>query len=100
MRSASSPRAVSMITGSSRARADPAAELEAVRSGQHDVEHDEVGRLALDERAGVVAVVRLERRVPLALEVAHDDLAHDRLVVDDEDGGHGPHGACGVITHG
>ena len=86
--------------GQLRARADPPAELQAVRSGQHDVEHHEVGRLALDERTGVVAVVRLERRVALALEVAHDDLAHDRLVVDDEDGGHGPHGACAVITHG
>src|SRR5207237_8128713 len=30
----------------------------------------------------------LERPVALPLEVADDPLAHDRLVVDDEDGGH------------
>ena len=86
--------------GQLRVRADPPAELQAVRARQHDVEDDEVRRLALDDRPRVVAVVGLERRVPLALEVALDDLAHDWLVVDDEDGGHGAHGACGVVTHG
>ena len=50
--------------------------------------------------AGVVAVAGLERRVPLALEVADDDLADDRLVVDDENGGHGLDSACFLITTG
>ena len=81
-----------------RAGADPAAELEPVRSREHHVEHDEVGRLLLEQLARAVAVVGLERRVALALEVAHDDLAHDRLVVDDEDGGHGAHCGDGSIT--
>ena len=47
---------------------------------------------SISSRAAV-AVAGLERRVALALEVADDDLAHDRLVVDDEDGGHAAH--CG-----
>ena len=39
----------------------------------------------------VVAVGGLERLEPVALEVADDDVADDRLVVDDEDGGHRRH---------
>ena len=58
------------------------------------------GRLALEQRARVVAVACLERRVPLALEVADDDLADDRLVVDDENGGHALDRACFRITPG
>jgi hypothetical protein len=42
----------------------------------------------LDEFARSVTVPRFQRRVALALQVAHDDLAHDRLVVDDENGCH------------
>ena len=74
--------------GQVRARPDPAAEREPVGAGQHHVEHDEVRRIALEQLARAVAVRRLERPVALALEVADDDLAHDRLVVDDEDGRH------------
>ena len=36
----------------------------------------------------VVAVARLQRPVTLLLEVADDDVANDRLVVDDENGAH------------
>jgi hypothetical protein len=35
-----------------------------------------------------VSVVGFECRVALAFEVADDDVTHDRLVVDDEDGCH------------
>jgi hypothetical protein len=49
---------------------------------------DEVRPLALDQPSCGVAVTGLERAVAVALEVADDDLADDRLVVDDEDGGH------------
>ena len=42
----------------------------------------------------------LERPVPLALEVADDDLAHDRLVVDDEDGCHGRNCAQPIVAPG
>ena len=71
------------------ARADPAAELEPVRARKHHVEDDEVGRVALEQLARAVAVGGLERPVALPLEVADDDLADRRLVVDDENGGHG-----------
>ena len=47
-----------------RAGADPPAQLEAVRSGQHQVEHDEVGPLGLDQLARAVAVGRLQGAVP------------------------------------
>ena len=57
--------------------------------GKHEVEHDEARRVALEQLA------RAERRPPassvsvaLAPQVADDDLADDRLVVDDEDGAH------------
>ena len=44
-----------------------------------------------------VAVARLERAIPLALEIANDDLANDRLVVDDENRGHTPIVPYGVF---
>jgi hypothetical protein len=49
-----------------------------------------------DQRASEVAVTGLERAVALALEVANDDLANDRLVVDDENRGHTSIVAYGV----
>ena len=73
-----------MITGRSprerihRHRAQP------VGAGQHHVEHDEVGWTAFDQLARRVAVAGLERVEAVALEVASDDVAHDRLVVDDQ----------------
>ena len=48
-------------------------------------EHHQAGKLALEQLAGAVAAVGLERAVAVALEIADDDLPHDRLVVDDED---------------
>ena len=42
MRSTSSPRAVSMMTGTLRLLAEAAQDLEAVDAGEHDVEHDQV----------------------------------------------------------
>ena len=71
-----------------RPGADPPAQLEAVRSGKHQVEHDEVGPLGLDQLARAVAVGRLQGAVPVALQVRDDDLADRRLVVDDENSGH------------
>ena len=86
MRSASSPRAVSRMTGSSERAPDPAAELEPVDAGEHDVEDHEAGALALDELAGRVAVAGLERAEAVPLEIAEHHLADDGLVVDDENG--------------
>ena len=42
MRSTSSPRAVSIITGTLLLRAQAAQNLEAVEAGQHDIEHHQV----------------------------------------------------------
>ena len=88
MRSASSPRAVSMITGSSdvdriqRQSSSPSVPgsitSSTTRSGRRSSEHVACG----------FAVTCLERAVPLALEIADDDLAHDGLIVDDEHGLH------------
>ena len=83
-----------------RARSDPAAQVEAVRPGKHHVEDDEIEPLSLDEPTCIVTVARLECRVPLALEVANDDVTHDRLVVNDENGGHALDGAFRLLTHG
>ena len=74
--------------GELRAPPDPAAELEPVRAGKHEVEDDERRARAFQELAGAVSVGGLERAVALPLEVAAHDLADDRLVVDDENGGH------------
>ena len=52
------------------AAADPATELEAVGAREHDVEDDEIRRLLLEQPAGRVAIVRLERVESLTLEVA------------------------------
>ena len=83
-RSSSSPRAVSMITGTGRALAQPPTHLEAVDARQHEVEHHEIGpaRLRVLERDEPVAD-RVDDDA-LALEVAHDDLAHGRVVFDDQ----------------
>src|SRR3954453_204669 len=74
--------------GKRRAASNPAAELEAVDSREHHVQHDQVYGLLLQHRSRRRAVVGLERRMPFPLQVAHDHFADDRLVVDYEDGGH------------
>ena len=55
-RSASSPRAVSMITGTGRKGPETAADLEPVHAWQHEVEHDEVGRVGERPFEGDAAV--------------------------------------------
>ncbi len=58
MRSDSSALAVSMMIGMAAVvgvRADRAAQLQAVESRQHQVEHDQVGRLAFDLRHHLAA---------------------------------------------
>jgi hypothetical protein len=72
-----------------RARTDPPAQLEAVCPRKHEIEDDEVGRLALDQLAGAISVRGLERREAVALEVPDHDLADRRLVVDNENLRHG-----------
>ena len=68
--------------------------------GEHHVEHDEVGPVALEELARAVAVVRLERLVARPFEIAHDHLAHDRLVVDHQNRCHPRIVARSLVTRG
>ena len=84
MRSASSRAGREHDHGQLGALADPAADGEAVGAGQHQVEDDQVRTLVLDERDRRVAVPGLERAVALAAQVLDDDLADDRLVIDDK----------------
>ena len=60
----------------------------AVRARKHHVEDDEIRAVALEQLTGTVAVCGFECLVALPIEVADDDLADRRLVVDDENGGH------------
>ena len=55
-------------------------------------------RLLLSKQlVGAVSVFCDERAVAVALEVADDDVAHDGVVVDDEDGCHSAH--CASVGH-
>ena len=54
--------------------------------GQHHVEHDEMRRLALDERGHLAAVAGRDDAEAVAGEVLPDDVPDGGLVVDDEHG--------------
>ena len=91
MRSASSPRAVSMITGRSpRERIQRQSERPSV-PGSMTSSTTSSGSRGCDQRSRRVAVAGLERVEAVAPEVADDDVANDRLVVDDENSGHRSH---------
>jgi hypothetical protein len=65
----------------------PAAHLETVDTGQHQVEHDQVGSPLLGERQRGQAVRRVpgfHARVP---EIVGHDLSDGRIVVDHENAG-------------
>ncbi len=88
MRSASSPRAVSMITGSSeRARIQRQSSSPST-PGSMTSSTTRSGGSCSSSHLGRPTVSGLARRVAGAFEVAHGDLAHDGLVVHDEDGRH------------
>ncbi len=87
MRSVSSPRAVSMMTGTGQGLAQASAHLVAVHAGQHQVEHHEVGLLVEGEGEADGAVGLPRRLEAVPLEVAHDDLGHGRVVLDHQDAG-------------
>ena len=72
-----------------RAPSDPTAELESIDAREHEVEDDQVDLSLLDHAACSASVCRFECVVTRTREIADDDLAHDRLVVDDEDSSHG-----------
>ena len=64
-----------------RARADGAAERDPVLAREHDVEDHEVELLFSEQLVGAVSVFGDERAMAVPLEVAHDDVADDRVVV-------------------
>ena len=69
--------------------ADPVADLQAVDAGQHQVEEDELGTGGRKPAQRLVTVACYLDGEPVLPQVALDDLAHDGLVVDEEDGLHG-----------
>ena len=69
----------------SRAHLHAAADLDSRHARQHPVEHDEVGRVLLDEQQRLVAGLGAGDREALGLEVVGEHLALRRLVLDDED---------------
>ena len=84
-----------MIGTDSPARAQPPADGQAVLAGQHQVEHEEMRRVAL-ELAVEVARVRQRRHLEALLaEVARQQVAQAHVVVDDQDAGRG-----GLAGHG
>ena len=85
MRSTSSARAVSMITGRLRFDAQVAAQRKAALARQHQVEDHEV-RAAAVERAAHLGAVGGERDPEaVALEILAEQLADLGVVVDDQD---------------
>ena len=81
--SVSADRAVSMTIGDgARARAQLAADVEAVLLRQHDVEDDEVGRKAAGARQPLFAVGRRLHLVTFELEIVTQTEQHLRLVLD------------------
>ena len=74
-----------MMTGTSPLRAQPAADLEPVDAGQHQVEDDQVRRSRARTLAGPRSPSDASATVVSgAREVGDDDLAHGGVVVDDE----------------
>src|SRR5262245_20902697 len=69
-------------------RANPAAQLKPADAGQHHIQDHQRGWVAFQQSPRLVAAGGLKRPATVALEVAHDHVAHDRLVIDHEDGGH------------
>src|SRR4051812_25229612 len=65
-------------------------DLEPVEAGEHEVEHDQVRWSLGDRLEGREAVLGHARLVARSLQIARDDFADRRLVVDDE------HGSSGV----
>ena len=96
MRSTSSPLAVSMTIGTlSPARAQAAADREPVLAGQHEVEHDEMRRVALEL---LVELARVGERCDLESllgKIAGQEVAQANVVVDDEYLGRGRFGRHG-----
>ena len=69
-------------------RLDPAADLESVEAGKHDVEHDEVRAVLEVSGHGTRTVVGLDDLEPLGAEAVCDGLVDRRVILDQEDSAH------------
>ena len=91
MRSTSSPLAVSMMIGVQVVGgAQAAADRQAVLAGQHQVEHDQVDGLARHQAVERLAVLGEHDLEAFLRQVAAQQVADARVVVDDEDCRSGP----------
>ena len=70
------------------AGAQPAADLETVDPGQHQVEDHQVGRVVAHQRGDGLAVAGLVDLVTGRAQVGDHDLAHGRVVIDHQHPGH------------
>ena len=67
---------------------------------EHEVEHDQVDRIAVDRLDGRASVAHDRDLVTVPFEVQPQDLGQARLVLDDQDpgvGGHGRHPSRAVV---
>jgi hypothetical protein len=62
------------------------ADLEAVHAREHEVEQEEIGRLAADAGQGLAAVGRAHGLVAGGLEIVGQELPNVLVVLDDHDG--------------
>ena len=85
IRSASSLRPLSTITGTGVVDAHLAQHVETAHLRQTEVEHDELGLVVGDLVERGRAVAGVVDRVPLAFEGGADDVDKVEVVVDDED---------------
>ena len=84
MRSTSSPRAVSRITGDLRGLADRAAEAEPVFARHHDVEHDQIDGRGLHHLAGDGGVGRRGGAIAVLAQIARERFADVARILDHE----------------
>ncbi len=83
MRSTSSPLAVSMMIGTRLAgAAQAAAHGKPVLAGQHEIEHDEMGRVALQLAVEVARIGERRDLEALLAEIAREEVAQAHVVVD------------------
>ena len=84
MRSDASLIAVNKITGTRLSQPQPAAQRETILARQHDVQHDHVDALGLEQRKHAFAVRRfVDRQATLGQELA-EHVANALIVVDEQ----------------
>ena len=59
--------------------------LDAVHSGHEQIEKDQVGRRLFHHREGLGAVFHAERAIASEAEKLNEQVAHQQLIIDDED---------------